>query len=197
MNDAPTPTISKADLARHLGVAKSRISALLKRGLPTQPDGKIILADALAWIRANCEQKAAFPDRGVNKVVETAALEESEDDEAEPVEAEALDDEDGVLDYAEARALKETFLARKARLDYRRARDELVEIEAVADVVAEDFAIVRERLLSIPGKLASKLVGKGRAAIEAAIRDEVHEILEELSAPEDVGGDAIRKGEAK
>lgn len=61
--------ISKADLARHLGVVRGRITALVKRGLPVRPDGKIILADALAWIRSNCERHQNFLDRGVSKVI--------------------------------------------------------------------------------------------------------------------------------
>ena len=47
--------ISKTELALHLGVAKSRVSALLKRGLPVRSDGKIILDEAERWMRANCE----------------------------------------------------------------------------------------------------------------------------------------------
>jgi hypothetical protein len=46
-----TGIVSKAELARYLNVAKSRITALCKRGMPTRPDGKIILEAAVEWMR--------------------------------------------------------------------------------------------------------------------------------------------------
>ena len=91
MTKIETGAISKAELARHLGVARSRISAFVKRGLPVRPDGKIILADAVKWMRANCEQTARFRDRRVNKLINADA-----DAGPEPAEAAALDDDAAV-----------------------------------------------------------------------------------------------------
>ena len=49
----PDETISKAQLARELGVSRARVSQLVKGGLPVRPDGRLDRARALAWVRAN------------------------------------------------------------------------------------------------------------------------------------------------
>lgn len=190
-------TVSKSQLAESLGVSRPRISQYVAAGLPVRADGRVDLDAAMAWLRENGREILNFADRGVKRALDAEEAEDAAADDAEPAGAGALDDEDGVLEYAEARALKETFLARRARLDYRRARNELVEVEAVAEVVSQEYATVRERLLSIPGKLASKLVGKDRAAIEALVLQEISEALEELHRAEDVVDEAIKRSESK
>ncbi|PNG27898.1 hypothetical protein CR492_03140 [Methylocella silvestris] len=98
------------------------------------------------------------------------------------------------MSFAEAHALRENYVARKAKLDFEVASGALVEIEVVGQEVEACFAVVRERLLSIPGKLADKLVGRERAYIENAILAEISEALEEISSPADLTKDVARKG---
>jgi hypothetical protein len=64
----PAETVTKAAFARTLGVSRSRVTALVKRGLPVRSDGKIDLPTALKWVCENVEQTTHFPDRGVNKL---------------------------------------------------------------------------------------------------------------------------------
>ncbi len=45
------PVITKADLARELGVSKSRVSQYVKEGLPVRPDGKLDREAALTHLR--------------------------------------------------------------------------------------------------------------------------------------------------
>ena len=49
-----TEIITKAELARRLGISKARISQLAKRGLPVRDDGKLDLTVALNWIGTYC-----------------------------------------------------------------------------------------------------------------------------------------------
>jgi hypothetical protein len=51
-------------------------------------------------------------------------------------------------------------------------------------VITSEYAIVRELLLSLPGKCALKCVGRGRYEIEELLlRDEIYEALTNLSDP--------------
>ena len=73
-----------------------------------------------------------------------------------------------------AAELKEYQLAEK--------RGSMISVEDVAPIVADELANVRSRLLAIPDRVASKLVGVvDQAVIEAALRDEVIAALSELT----------------
>jgi hypothetical protein len=52
--------IRKADLARLLGLSKSRVTQLCRLGLPVRKDGKLDRAAALAW----CDRHIGFPANG-------------------------------------------------------------------------------------------------------------------------------------
>src|SRR5437762_13705009 len=70
--------------------------------------------------------------------------------------------------------LKEFQLAEK--------RGSMISVEDVAPIVADELANVRSRLLAIPDRVASKIVGMtDPAAIEAALREEVIAALTELT----------------
>jgi hypothetical protein len=60
---------------------------------------------------------------------------------------------------------------------------QLVELEKVAEALETRYATVKERVLSLPGLLATNLVGLDRAAIETAIRHACIKCLEELYTP--------------
>jgi hypothetical protein len=59
----------------------------------------------------------------------------------------------------------------------------VIEIERVTEELETRYANVKERVLSMPGLLATNLVGLDRAAIEVAIRNACIECLEELYTP--------------
>jgi phage terminase Nu1 subunit (DNA packaging protein) len=161
--------ISKADLARHLGVVRGRITALVKRGLPVRQDGKIILADALEWMKRNCEQQAGFTDRGINRVVGSAAGEPSG----------ALETDDAVLPFAEARALRETYLARMARLEYGAKAGTLLDAAEVEARWAAVLSSVRGRLLAVPARCGVRVPHLTPSEV-AQIADEIRDALAEL-----------------
>ncbi|MEO5375479.1 MAG: hypothetical protein H7840_14610 [Alphaproteobacteria bacterium] len=47
--------VTQAELARRLGVTRGRVSQLRTKGMPTRPDGRVVLADAMAWLDANLD----------------------------------------------------------------------------------------------------------------------------------------------
>jgi phage terminase Nu1 subunit (DNA packaging protein) len=69
------------------------------------------------------------------------------------------------------------------------SRGDLVSLDIVKRVWAVILAVIRERLLSIPGKLADALAMRTREEIELILRGEIVETLNELHDPTD---DAFR-----
>jgi phage terminase Nu1 subunit (DNA packaging protein) len=63
------------------------------------------------------------------------------------------------------------------------ARGEYVSRAGIRREIETMFAMLRERLLSIPGKLAAVCEMRSRAEVELVLRDECCEFLEELSRP--------------
>jgi len=51
---------TKARLARAIGISKARISQLIGRGLPVEPDGKVSIAKAKAWIARHSRAGVVF-----------------------------------------------------------------------------------------------------------------------------------------
>lgn len=51
----PPDIVSKKGLAQVLGVHPSRVTQLLGRGLPTEPNGRVSVTKARAWISANLD----------------------------------------------------------------------------------------------------------------------------------------------
>ncbi|MCP2207448.1 hypothetical protein [Bradyrhizobium diazoefficiens] len=87
------------------------------------------------------------------------------------------------LKLSEAR----TALAREQtaalRLKNAVARREYITVAAVRREVETMFAMLRERLLSIPGKFAASCEMRERRDVEEIMRDEIYELLDELSKP--------------
>lgn len=87
--------------------------------------------------------------------------------------------ESGSLDPAQERARKDRALAISAEIKNDIATSKVVLIEAVGSRVATDYSIVRERILTIPGKLSHSLNQEQARELE----QEIDEALAELHAP--------------
>ena len=171
------PLISIPEAAKIIGVNRTTLGRQVRGGAVRSHDGKVRLSEVLQDREANIDlTRSKRHDGKIDADVKTVAFEE--DGGAEPV---LVDGE--ILSYPEARALKETYLARLRRLEFETKAGKFVEIEEVGRQVEDEYNIVRERLLTIPGKIAEALVGATRAEIEMAIRAEITEALEELHNP--------------
>jgi hypothetical protein len=72
--------------------------------------------------------------------------------------------------------------ANRAELEADLLAGSLIQIEAVADVVGEEYANARSRLLAIPSKAAPQVIGLSIAAAKALLDDMIFEALDELTA---------------
>jgi hypothetical protein len=82
---------------------------------------------------------------------------------------------------ADAILRKETALAKMRELDLAIKENRYVLRQEALEAVQSEYGMVREKLLSIPGKCADRLVGRTRREIFNIIDDEVREALTELS----------------
>ncbi|MDX3805301.1 MAG: hypothetical protein QHC89_02620 [Bosea sp. (in: a-proteobacteria)] len=60
-------TLSKKGFAERIGVSAGRVSQMITAGLPVQPNGRIALKPALAWVEANIDpnrRRAALDQPG-------------------------------------------------------------------------------------------------------------------------------------
>lgn len=94
------------------------------------------------------------------------------------------------LDLSSERAMLAREQTQSMALRNAIARGEYVSTEEVGRQVEGDYAVVRERLLTIPGKIADALTGCKREEIEIALLEEISEALNELNHPAGIAGRA-------
>src|SRR5207302_626369 len=87
------------------------------------------------------------------------------------------------LALSEARAALARGQTAALRMKNAVARREYVSLAVVRREVETMFAVLRERLMSIPGKIATSCEMRERQDVEEIMRDEVYELLDELSKP--------------
>jgi len=155
--------LSKADLARFYGVSVNTVSQWIAKGCPFLSKG-------------NLSRKWIFSSADVTKWRE------------DQIAQQALGDVSS-LDIDEARRRKLAAEAALTELDLSHRRGELIEVELIADLVGDEYANVRAKILALPTKLAPLLLGvaslaEARGIIEAGII----EALEELTADEIYSG---------
>lgn len=90
----------------------------------------------------------------------------------------------GDLDGEYEKARKDKELADRTALQNAQTRREVVLVADVETLVAREYAVVRERMLGIPGKLSGLLTPKQVERLDG----EVREALEELTADADPAG---------
>jgi len=92
-----------------------------------------------------------------------------------------------VHDFEAERARKTKFQADMAEIEARKAAGEIVEVDAVAEVVELELAEVRAGLLNLAGRLAVPLSGiTDPADIADLVSEEVAAVLQILSEPKEI-----------
>ncbi|MBK6510041.1 MAG: hypothetical protein IPG06_11735 [Haliea sp.] len=79
--------------------------------------------------------------------------------------------DDGDFDLTSERARLAHFQANAAQLTAKHLEGSLIPIEQVADVVGDEYANVRAKLLAIPAKAAPQVVGLSTVAIRTRLDD--------------------------
>lgn len=212
--------VSISEAARRIGVNKSTLARQLKGGAVPTCDGKVSFSAVLAF-RADAidltrshrgtgridnldAPPPAEPRRAVDATPDATigSADATIPADATPDDADGDGDGDGgpimvdgvALPYADARALKETYLAWLKKLEFETKRGELAPVGAMSAFVEREYGTVRERLLAIPGKLSGELDADQVERLTA----ELHEALEELHA-EGAAAEAVgaARGEAE
>jgi len=79
--------------------------------------------------------------------------------------------------YLEHRAKREQFQAKQAELDYLEAIGELVPKAELLKAASSRYRAIRDKLLGIPDRNASMIVGEARAGDQATATARVHALL--------------------
>ncbi|WP_131860284.1 hypothetical protein [Bosea sp. BK604] len=195
---AAAEEVTQAEFARLRGVSRKAVTKWKSRGLLVLTDDGLVV---VAATNERLDDRPTFNRGGATSVApkalkaESAKSARSRSSRAEkPPRSSVLDTTpEGQamtqgLTHADAARLKELALARRQMQAFEREQGRLVDIETVARQVEQEYAVVRERLLAIPGKLAAKLVDRTRSEIEAALLEEITEALDELHDPDREGG---------
>lgn len=99
------------------------------------------------------------------------------------------------LDFEEARRRKMAAEAAMTELDLAQRRGELIPIEEIANLVGEEYANVRAKLLAIPVKMAPLMLGLDDLAnARGLLEDGLTEAMEELTADEQYSGYESEEG---
>lgn len=166
--------VTQAEFARQQDVSRKSVTVWKARGY-------IVLNEAgLVNVAASNALLAARPDRYRGGVTKRASESKGEESSSPPTPI--LDEVPEVIasaegwTLAEAQRIKETYLARLRQQEFEENDGQLVRIESVGAAVDSEYAMVRERLLTIPGKLADRLSSEQIVAVRA----EINEALSEL-----------------
>ena len=195
-------SISKCALA--IGLHKSTLASQVKDGSIRSHEGKVYLSEVLEDRAKNIDLSrsarhegriddgekgvgSSQPDPTKSTVDPTLSDPTIEELDGTPVMVDGKS-----LPYKEARALKETYLARLRQIEYHQKSGEVVSVEAVARIITAEYGIVRNRLLGLPASVAPRLVGMDQHQISQALSEEVRLILENLSSSAEVSKAAGR-----
>jgi hypothetical protein len=174
------PIVSQAEFARLRGVSRKTVTAWKRQErLLLTSDGKVDVAgsEKLLALRPGIYRggkiKAAPGEKQATGKDVPPILDRSPEEIADSTKWTLI----------EAQRVKEVYLALLRKQEFEIEQGELVEIEAVGREVEREYSMVRERLLTIPGKVSASLAGCDRAVIESKLLDEITEALAELHEP--------------
>ncbi len=146
--------------AKHRGVVKSAVDKAIQSGrIATTPDGKINSDIADVEWKANTRQQHQRRPAGAKASV--APIVEPERTETAGA---------GGLDYFRARAVREGYLARLAKIEFEEKTEKLISRDEVQVAAFTSGRMARDNLTNIPDRLAAMLAAEADA-------DKVHQIL--------------------
>ena len=193
MAGADPKYMNQADYARHRSVVRSTITVWKNRGLLVWNEaGQIDVAQSDASIDARPKNY-----RGGSTKTLPATDGGQVDLFAEPPPADLtppIDTNPDNWSTAVAIRVKETYAALSRKAEYEKTIGLLVSIHEVRKQVEAEYSVIRERLLTVPGKIAAGLVGLSAAEIGEAILAEITEALSELHEPSRHGDGGFGSG---
>ena len=168
--------LSQSDFARKHGISKMRVTRLKQMGrLVLDESGKILESETIDLIRETTDlAKPSFLDR-LGGESDRSPREPSPPADIDPFAAAAgATDGAPITSYAEARAIREKYLALSAKQTYERESGELVPVSDYRHAVASAGIVFRRQLESLAPRLAPELaaemdVSRVRALLAEAV----------------------------
>lgn len=160
------PVLSLRAYAKHRGVSLAAVQKAIHSGrIATTAEGAIDSGRADAEWKAKTRpgQGGAKQAPPVVKESKRAEAQRAEPERAEPPVA-------GGLDYFRARAFRENYLARLAKIEFEEKTAKLISRDEVQVAAFTKGRTARDNLLNIPDRLAATLAAESDA-------DKVHQIL--------------------
>ncbi|WP_424894873.1 hypothetical protein [Tepidimonas sp. HKU79] len=171
--------------ARHRGVALSAVQKAIASGrIHPEPDGSIDPAKADAqWDRHTRTAQPTTPR--VTTARPPPVAQHASQPAAPPPQPQASDDARGV-DYHKARAVRETYSARLAKLEFEERTGKLINADEVKVKYFNLARLLRDRIQQIPRKVAPQIVAAvvaqpDQRVVEDLLMEAIREALEELS----------------
>jgi len=166
-------SVNQTQFATEIGRSKAYVSKLKQQGrLVFDETGKVKVQESKALIsQTGSPEKQAVVDRNAQER-EANQQEPQMDDMA--VKAGSA--------YHQARAMKEKYAAMQAKISYEKEIGELLRIDDVRSAVMDSDTIVRNRLETLPDKLAPLLATEtDEQKIRAMLIDHIEYMLIDLS----------------
>ena len=162
--------VSQYAYARHRGISKQAVSKAVREGRIPLVNGKIPLeeADQLAiWTRPPTAPR-------------TGRRRSKRPNDPEPNGSPESDGDGEGLSLHRARVVRESWRARRERLEYERRSGALVAAAEVRIKAFEAARRARDLLLLLPDRLAPVLAERPEAECHELLRQEVHALCAEL-----------------
>lgn len=180
---ADEPLISIAAAAREVGVNKSTLCRQIKSGAIRAHDGKVKLSEVYED-RAKNIDAAIWSNRPKKPAPQGQTLHATAGADEEDADQDTIEIDGKVLDINSAKALKETYLGRLAKLKFKVESGALVEADAVHRAVFELSRQDRDAWSNWPAQvsplMASEL-GIDQVALAVILERYVREHLTERS----------------
>jgi hypothetical protein len=169
--------------ARRIGVSQPYISQLVAQGvIPLVPGKKMIdpeQADAAIAQHRDVSKQYTVDRNAQARAAKAADASPAPAPRSEPMNSPAMQIANA---HSKARAMRETFVARQAELEYRERIGELIERAQSDRAILDAVGPILSRLESLGARAAPKVAGETDVrSIADAIDDEVAEIRQELA----------------
>lgn len=169
-------TLSQSEFARKHGISKMRVTRLKQMGrLVLDDSGKIRESETLNLIRETTDlSKPSFLDRIPQDRAPIADAAQA----ADPDPMAIIADTAQITSYAEARAIREKYLALSAKQAYERESGDLVPVSDYRHAFASVGIVFRRQLESLAPRLAPELAAElDVARVRALLAEAVEAVL--------------------
>lgn len=178
--------VTQKEFAEICGVSKAAVTKWKSKGLLVFGENNLVNVSAT---QEKLENRPAKYRGGTAKTFSDSNNYFSEPDDFEDDDSMPEENDDDNISHAEATRRKEIYLARCQRIKYEKEIGKLVDVDAAAQVVANEYAKVRSKILAIPTRTATRLsVMKNPAEIKRYLDAEITEVLNELTFDDEMDG---------